>query len=499
VARLPSRLTEPVCTISLGVPVVFAVVAATAIPIEWRPGGQSAVSFGIEPIDLILNVLGYIPVGLVLAPLGSKRAVVTALLCATFAESSQLVMLHRDSSVVDVAANVLGAFIGALIARVAGLRSSVVSVSRLRAITAGLGAVVLGCVVWVSAGDELNPRGVSAPGSLEAQWSFEDDAGRLVRDSSGRGLDGVASGKPTRGAGQRGDGIAFDGVTDWIRVAHGSGIRVVRSLTIAAWIKPASNPVDDAAIVSTLDTHYGYPLGYQLDTTIDKGRRTLGFKLGSVCGSLMARYGASTLALETWYHVAGVYDAEARTIDVYVNGERDNGALVGPVSSRQRSSRQDLYVARRSDLDGFGFSGTIDDVQIYSRALGQAEIRAMMGGSVPGDGVAPARSDAGLDGVRDASHEVPVACSWSSEREDARIPAVLASVGVLLAISLTGGWPSAGRLVSLPVAATAGVILWSIASPTLPRLNLWLFPMTSTAGATAVVLSIRTHGDGHPH
>ena len=44
----------------------------------------------------------------------------------------------------------------------------------------------------------------------------------------------------------------------------------------------------------------------------------------------MARYGATPLALDTWYYVAGVYDAEAKTMDVYLNGELDNGFLRGP-------------------------------------------------------------------------------------------------------------------------------------------------------------------------
>ena len=44
----------------------------------------------------------------------------------------------------------------------------------------------------------------------------------------------------------------------------------------------------------------------------------------------MARYGATPLVIGAWYHVrAGVYDAEARTLDVYLNGVLDDGFLVG--------------------------------------------------------------------------------------------------------------------------------------------------------------------------
>jgi hypothetical protein len=83
-------------------------------------------------------------------------------------------------------------------------------------------------------------------------------------------------------------------------------------MTISAWIKSTAWPRDDAAIVSS---------GFLLDTTIDEGPRTIGFKLGNSCGALMARYGATPLALNTWYYVAGVYNAKAGTMDVYLNGD----------------------------------------------------------------------------------------------------------------------------------------------------------------------------------
>ena len=64
---------------------------------------------------------------------------------------------------------------------------------------------------------------------------------------------------------------------------------------------------------------------------MDTGPRTIGFKLDGPCGNFMARYGATALVPDTWYHVAGVYDADTRTLDVYLNGHIDNGPLIGPV------------------------------------------------------------------------------------------------------------------------------------------------------------------------
>jgi hypothetical protein len=182
---------------------------------------------------------------------------------------------------------------------------------------------------------------------------------------------------------------ALDGSKDYIDFGHSTALRLVGSMTVSAWINTTSFPVDDAAIVSQF--HNG--LGYQLDTTVERGLRTIGFKLNDPCGQLMVRYGATPLVVNTWYHAAGVYDAEARTLNVYLNGELDNGFLLGSVADTQRSSRAAVYVGRRSDLKGYEFAGSIDDVRVYSLALTQAEIAAAMhGASGPGVPGATGRS-----------------------------------------------------------------------------------------------------------
>src|SRR5262245_36958784 len=92
----------------------------------------------------------------------------------------------------------------------------------------------------------------------------------------------------------------------------------------------------------------------------------------------MARYGATELVRDSWYHVAGVFDADARTLNVYLNGQLDDGFLLGSVVSAQHASSQRVCVGRRADAEGYEFAGLIDDVHIYSRALTQAEIEKSM-------------------------------------------------------------------------------------------------------------------------
>jgi hypothetical protein len=107
----------------------------------------------------------------------------------------------------------------------------------------------------------------------------------------------------------------------------------------------------------------------------------------------MSRYGATAMALNQWYHVAGVYNAAGQTLTVYLNGQPNNGALVGPVTTTQQGSALSVNIGRKPGDPGFEFAGRIDDVRIYSRALSQAEIQADMntatGGTPPPDTTAP--------------------------------------------------------------------------------------------------------------
>jgi Concanavalin A-like lectin/glucanases superfamily len=251
-------------------------------------------------------------------------------------------------------------------------------------------------------------------------------------------------------------------------------------VTISAWIKFTSYPRDDAAIVSS---HNG--VGFQLDTTIDRGPRTIGFKLGSPCGLLMARYGKTTLALNTWYYVAGVYNAKAKTMDVYLSGELDNGFLLGPVMSIQKSSRQNVYVGDR-------FAGEIGHVRIYSLPLTKSEIVADMvadmHGSVHGSALQAAGDHSRTPPRPEDQKEE---CSGYPDPEDKNLPYAAAILGVLAAIACVGSFPSSGTLRTLIVSLAAGLLFVAVTASTIPPLTRWVILLVSLAGGASVGFTMR--------
>jgi hypothetical protein len=461
------------------------VLAATAIPIEFRPLGRAPLDWNIGISDFVENILGFVPVGMVLAELGLLRAVLLAAVMSVFAEFSQLWMMHRTSQPADVAANIIGGVLGALVWVRYRLRSPAVPVNRMTGLVMAALAILLAVGISVTSGDPLNTRGATAPSALEAEWRFDENTGRIALDSSGHNLNGMFHGRPLRIPGLMGGAVQFDSAKDYIEFGHSTPLRLRGSMTITAWIRSTSFPIDDAAIVSQLNAN---DAGYQLDTTIDKGPRTIGFKLTNACGGLMARYGATPLVTGTWYHVAGVYDAQAMTMDVYLNGRPDNGFLLGPVTGSQLSSRSNVYVARRP-IETFEFAGSIDDVRIYSSALTKTEIVAVMNGKQLDS--LPFSHGGGRPGGRDTD------CAVLSDSADAKIPGAVAAFGVVVAMACIGLWPTGGRLLGLAVSLLAGFFAFGTRASSLPSFNLWMMPLVSFVGGLSIAISINSSARKH--
>jgi hypothetical protein len=103
-------------------------------------------------------------------------------------------------------------------------------------------------------------------------------------------------------------------------------------MTWSAWVKAAANPADDGQIISKSNSS----TGWQLKTSPDVAQHTFGIAVSASSNSRTQRYSTTVRLLNVWYHVAGVYNASARTLDVYVNGVLDNGVLLGAVRQRKR-------------------------------------------------------------------------------------------------------------------------------------------------------------------
>lgn len=78
-----------------------------------------------------------------------------------------------------------------------------------------------------------------------------------------------------------------------------------------------------------------------------------------------------TINDNTWHHVAAVYDGA--NVTLYVDGSSDGS--VAKTGNLTTSSRNVRIGARHTTSMGEYFTGIIDDVRIYNKALSASEIQ----------------------------------------------------------------------------------------------------------------------------
>lgn len=471
--------------------VALVILAFTAVPAQVRAPQlhilRDAIHWHFDPVDIVANVLGYVPLGLALAAHRARRALGIAAAISIGAELTQLFSVGRDPSVVDVTTNIAGAWLGWLVAVNVCRLPEYLSLSRVTAIvfaalvvaflSIGAGVTVEGLFdrlrPWVAVPPwvHVNSRGLYAPGALEGRWSF-DAAGAVPRRSFVRRVPGVV-----------GNAVDLDG-RDGIDLGSSAALRLAGSMTLGAWVMPRAYPKDDAAVISSRSLD---EFGYQLDITADQGPRTVGFKLAGPDGQVMARYGRSQISPGRWHYIAGVYDAAARTLDVYLDGQLDNGCIIGAVAGRQSPAGGHVYVGRRAGGHGFEFSGLIDEVEIHSRALTHSELQSRFARGLARTGDA-ANDRTGASPGRTAD----VQCQYLQSERHLRIAGPFFALGLCVALACAGLIPVprydlVALGCSLLIGATCGY--WSADSwETNSRLLLAILVM---AGTAATLLALR--------
>ena len=217
------------------------------------------------------------------------------------------------------------------------------------------------------------------PSGLVAAYGFNEGSGTTTADASGNGLTGTLNGAAWTTLGKFGNALSFNGSSNYVDLGNPTPLKLTGSMTWSAWIYATANPADDGQIIAKSGGTNG-TLGSQFKTSPDTGPHTFGVAVSGDGITNAQRYSTSVRSLNTWYFVTGVYDATNRKLDVYVNGQLDDGVLRGTVPASQFDPATNVNIGRRSG--GFYFAGRIDEVRIYNRALSAPEIQADMNSAV---------------------------------------------------------------------------------------------------------------------
>jgi hypothetical protein len=208
----------------------------------------------------------------------------------------------------------------------------------------------------------------SAP-TLVAAYSFNEGSGTTVADASGTGNGGTVGNATWSTQGKYGNALTFNGTNARVTVPDASSLDLTSALTLEAWVYPT------AALSSWRDLIYkGDDNYYLMASSCCQSRPAVG---GIFAGSYAHAYGASTLALNTWTHVAATYDAT--TLRLYVNGVQVGST---PRTGALATSTNPLTIGG-DPIYGQYFTGLIDEVRVYSTALSASQIQSDMSAAIP--------------------------------------------------------------------------------------------------------------------
>ena len=219
-------------------------------------------------------------------------------------------------------------------------------------------------------GVTVNNVAVPPPAGLVAGFGFDETSGATADDSSGTGNNGTISGATRTANGRIGAALDFDGVDDQVNVPDANSLDLTNGMTLSAWVNPrALNGAWRTVIFKEGTGDLVYGLYGQDNTPVPAGSMNAN-------GGIRSLRGTSQVPLGTWTHLAYSYDGAAERL--FVDGQQVASVARGGAIA---TSTGQLRIGGNS-LWGERFSGLIDEVRVYQRALSQAEVEADMNTSV---------------------------------------------------------------------------------------------------------------------
>ena len=217
----------------------------------------------------------------------------------------------------------------------------------------------------------------------------QDDSLVLHLKFDGQKVDDGAKavGKVEFGEGKKDGALKLDG-SGHVEVAGSDALDKIQadSYTVMAWFKPEVVP---PGTESANDARFGIVIkaGWHTGLSYNNEKQfVMEHWLAPAAGSEEPVWaGAGTWEdsndAAKWYHVAGVVDRKAGSTKLYINGEMKNSADWEAGKAARDPGKQPWRVGIASpgaDKWAWPAKGLVDDVRFYKKALGDAEIAAIV-------------------------------------------------------------------------------------------------------------------------
>jgi hypothetical protein len=223
----------------------------------------------------------------------------------------------------------------------------------------------------------VNNLSVGPSNGLAGYWSFDSayTSGTILFDQSGNNQDATAY-STTSTLGVANQALQFDGATSYVQVPSSESNQLydlMGDMTLSLWVE-TTNASRDEALISKFAAG-GNGSGYLLRTTPGG---TAQLEIG---GANVTSGGGGSVVTDVtqindgnWHHVAVVIHLGS-SVSFYVDGELSSTASLNSEAGAAASYLQ--FGLNPFTGDGTYFTGLMDEVRIYNRALSSAEVLAL--------------------------------------------------------------------------------------------------------------------------
>lgn len=220
------------------------------------------------------------------------------------------------------------------------------------------------------------------PSGLVGYWKFDERSGNIVYDNSGNGNNGILIDNISRVNGKYGLALSFDGVNDYVMLGDFK-LDLQKATTYMFWINTSqtrSAPVGDYAIRLMGTENNGPTTAILVELNVPELDR-LGIFLRDDNDRKLSAYLEDPFDFTGtgWHHVAMVMNPKDSTITIYIDGVNRDLTYFYQDSPSNFSNFQYSFTFGASYSQGVVetfYEGTLDEVQIYSRALSLEEVKA---------------------------------------------------------------------------------------------------------------------------
>ncbi|WP_433439624.1 LamG domain-containing protein [Nonomuraea sp. CA-141351] len=199
------------------------------------------------------------------------------------------------------------------------------------------------------------------------QWAFEGNAS----DTAFLGeRDGTLNGDASYAPGAVGTGLKLAGNGS---VTAPNSVRTDASFSVSAWVKLEDRSIARAVVSQDGPSFPGFDLWYRPE---DGGKWAFGMTTAGTNAEGPELAWSSKVAQDgVWTHLAGVYDAQAKTLKLYVNGDL-NSTVTRTAAPWQSTGPVRIGQTQWNGKIVDNWTGLIDEVQVHDRVLTASEIKA---------------------------------------------------------------------------------------------------------------------------